>query len=210
MGDYRMKAKAKTINILRGADMAWLRWPSIVIIILLLYSCASVPAQIAKLHQKEYEIIASLQKSHLAMVDAYVDQKILAFESFFFKEYGPSYLKHWQESFKAVYGRDYDESRDFNLLYSDLVAEYQVEVAPIEKIRSDLKEAIVREYRHLAAAHEAVDGWINSVEKLNSAQREAFDHLLGAIKPGLSLDSVDKAINEAIEKARSKISQVFQ
>lgn len=205
-----MKSKVKILDGITLGGMRRLRWSSIVIVILLLYSCASVPAQIAKLHQKEYEIIASLQKSHIAMVDAYVDQKILAFESFFFKEYGPSYLKHWQENFKAVYGRDYDESRDFNLLYSDLVAEYQVEVAPIEQIRSDLKEAILREYRHLAAAHEAVDGWINSVEKLNSAQREAFDNLLGAIKPGLSLDSVDKAINEAIEKARSKISQLFQ
>ena len=205
-----MKSKVKILDVITLGGMRRLRWSSIVIIILLLYSCASVPAQIAKLHQKESEIIASLQKSHIAMVDAYVDQKILAFESFFFKEYGPSYLKHWQENFKAVYGRDYDESRDFNLLYSDLVAEYQVEVAPIEQIRSDLKEAILREYRHLAAAHEAVDGWINSVEKLNSAQREAFDNLLGAIKPGLSLDSVDKAINEAIEKARSKISQLFQ
>ncbi len=204
-----MKTKVKILNIEAGIGMRRFRLPSIFIILLLLYSCASVPPQIAKLHQKEFEIIASLQQSHIAMVDAYVDQKILAFESFFFKEYGPSYLRHWQENFKAVYGRDYDERRDFNLLYNDLVIEYQREVAPIEQIRSDLKGAILREYRHVVAAHEAVGGWINNIEKLNSAQREAFDRLLGAIKPGLSLDSVDKAISKAIEKAKSKISQIF-
>lgn len=203
-----MKAKIKILNIVTGGGMRRFRWPLIAIILLFLSACASVPPQVAKLHQKEYEIIASLKQSHLAMVDAYVNQKILAFESFFFKEYGPGYLKNWQKSFKAVYGRDYDENRDFNVLYNDLVAEYQEEVAPIEKIRSDLKEAILREYRHVVAAHEAVDDWINSFEKLNSAQREAFDRLLGAIKPGLSLDSVDKAISKAKEKVEAKISQL--
>ncbi len=203
-----MNTKIKILNKVTRGGMRRFRWPSIAIILLLLSACTSVPPQIAKLHQKEHEIIASLQQSHIAMVDAYVDKKILAFESFFFKEYGPSYLKNWREGFKEVYGRDYDESRDFNLLYNDLVAEYQSEVAPIEKIRSDLREAILREYRHVVAAHEAVGGWINNIEKLSSSQREAFDRLLGAIKPGLSLDSVDKAISKAKEKAEAKISQL--
>ena len=111
-----MNKESKICSMITGSGMRRFRWPSIAIILLLLYSCASVPPQVAKLHQKEYEIIASLKQSHIAMVDAYVDQKIVAFESFFFKEYGPRYLKNWQQSFKAVYGRDYDERRDFNLL----------------------------------------------------------------------------------------------
>lgn len=203
-----MNKKIRILNMITGGGMRRLRWSSIAIVVLFLNACASVPPQVAKLHQKEFEIITSLQQSHIAMVDAYVDQKILVFESFFFDKYGPRYLKNWREDFKEVYGRDYDESRDFNLLYNDLVAEYQSEVAPIEKIRSDLREAILREYRHVIAAHEAVGGWINSFEKLSSSQREAFDRLLGAIKPGLSLDSVDKAISKAKEKVEAKISQL--
>lgn len=141
----------------------------------------------------------------MAMVDAYVDQKVRSFESFFFKEYGSAYLKKWKDAFKAVYGRDYEENRDFNQLYSDLVAEYQSEAAPIEKIRTELRNAISREYSQALAAHEAVGGWINNVEKLNSSQREAMNRLLGTIKPGLSLDSVDKAVNDAKKKVQDLV-----
>ena len=172
--------------------------------------CISVPPQIAQAHQKELEIITMLQESHMAMVDAYVDQKTLVFESFFFGEYGPVYLKHWQQNFKAVYGRDYDEDRDFRVLYNDLVAEYQEQVAPIENVRTDLREAVSREYRHAIAAHEAIGGWIKSVERLNSAQREALDRLLGAIKPGLSLGSVEEAMHEAMARTQGKISEMSE
>ena len=65
--------------------------------IVVISGCASVPPQIAKTHQKELEILKSLQSSHLAMIDAYVDQKLQNFENFFFKTYGPVYLNHWIE-----------------------------------------------------------------------------------------------------------------
>jgi hypothetical protein len=38
-----------------------------------LYSCVSVPPQVAKTHQKELEIIKSLRASHMAMVDSFVN-----------------------------------------------------------------------------------------------------------------------------------------
>jgi len=195
------------LEVKRGIKMNISHRTLIILLLVLFSGCASVPPQVAQLHQKELEIINSLQKSHMAMVDAYVDQKILAFEEFFFSEYGPEYLKNWQNSFKSVYGRDYDEERDFPLLYSDLVAEYQIEVAPIEDVRKKLHDAISREYRHAIAAHEAVDSWIKSYEKLNAAQRESIDQLLGAIKPGLSLDSVDKAKDEAMAKVKARLSE---
>jgi hypothetical protein len=140
------------------------RWIILAIVSILLIGCASVPPQIAQTHQKELEIINSLQQSHLAMVDAYLDQKISSFESFFFKSYGPVYLKHWKKNIKTVNGRDYDESRDFEVLYSDLVAEYLSEVAPIEDMRKELRDAILREYRHAIEAHQAVGGWIKSLK----------------------------------------------
>lgn len=176
---------------------------------LLLYTaCASVPPQVAKLQQKELEIIVSLRQSHLAMVDAYVDQKVLVFESWFFQVYGPVFIDDWRAKFRELNGRDYEESSDFRILYNDLVAEYQTEVSPIEEIRRDLREAISREYRHTVAAHEAVGAWIDSMEKLNGAQKDAIDRLLGAIKPGLSLELVDRAVEEAKSGALTKISKL--
>ena len=173
-----------------------------------LYGCASVPPQVAKTHQKELEIIESLRKSHTAMVDSYVDQKLQDFEHFFFYEYGPVYLKYWKESFRTLQNRDYDPARDFPLLYNDLVAEYQAESAPIEKIRSELKEAIEAEYRNAIAAHKAVDRWLDSLKKLNEAQRKATDSLLSSIKPGLSLDSVDRAIETAKVNIKKRIDEL--
>jgi len=185
------------------------RWAAFGIVFILLSSgCASVPAQIAKTHQKELEIINSLQQSHLAMVDAYVDRKILNFKSFFFKTYGPAYLKHWRNNFKAVYNRVYEESRDFHVFYDDLVAQYQGEVAPIEDTRNELREAILRQYRHAIEAHQVVGGWMNTLKGPNLANIEAIDRLLGAINKELSLDSVEKAVNDAIAKTEAKIPKL--
>jgi len=170
--------------------------------------CASVPPQVAKTHQKELEIIESLQSSHLAMVDAYVDQKLQNFENFFFNKYGPVYLNHWIESFKTINNRDYDPSKDFPVLYSDLVAEYQAESEPIEMSRSDLKAAITTEYRNAIEAHKAVGRWLDNLEKMNDSQRKAIDSLLAAIKPGLSLNSIDQAIKTAKENVEKRIEEL--
>lgn len=176
-----------------------------VVYMLLAASCASVPPQVAKTHQKELEIIESLQSSHLAMVDAYVDQKLQNFEHFFFFEYGPVYFNHWIKVFKDLHNRDYDPSRDFPNLYNDLVAEYQAESAPIEEIRVELREAIATEYRNAKDAHKAVGRWIDSMEKLNASQRQAFDSLLAGIKPGLSLDAIEQAVEAAKEMVKKRI-----
>lgn len=173
-----------------------------------LSGCASVPPQVDKTHQKELEIIESLRKSHIEMVDSYVDQKLQNFEHFFFHEYGPVYLKNWKESFKALQNRDYDSTRDFPLLYNDLVAEYQAESEPINRIRSELKEAIVTEYRNAIAAHKTIGRWLDNLKKLNEAQRKAIDSLLSGIKPGLSLDSIDKAIETAKANVKIRIDEL--
>ena len=59
----------------------------LIISLLLLFSCVSVPPEVINTQQKELEIIKLLQSSHIAMIDAYVDQKNLVLEDFFFKDY---------------------------------------------------------------------------------------------------------------------------
>ena len=85
----------------------------VTVLAMTLLGCVSVPPQVAKTHQKELEIIESLQPAHLAMVDSYIDQKLENFEHFFFYTYGPVFLSHWINTFKTLNNRDYDENRDF-------------------------------------------------------------------------------------------------
>jgi len=169
---------------------------------------ATVPREIALVQEKELEIINSLRQSHLAMVDAYVDQKKTIFETFFFTEYGPAYLNHWKENFKTLKNREYDDHRDFALLYSDLVAEYSDQVAPIENIRTQLRDAIVQEYDNAVLAHESVTRWLSSLEKLNASQRDMLNSLLGIAKPGLSLDLVDQAVEQAKQRVSDATKQI--
>ncbi len=168
-------------------------------------SCASVPPQVAKTHQKEQEIIESLRAAHLAMVDAYIDKKLEDFERFFFNEYGPVYFENWTAAFEQVNGRPYDSGRDLPQLYSDLVAEYQAESALIDQMRVQLREAIATEYRNALDAHQAVGGWLDAMEKLNSAQRQSIDTLLGSIQPGLSLDLIDDAVVNAKQSLQERL-----
>lgn len=180
----------------------------IVLVGLMFAGCASVPPQVAQTHQKELEIIQELQKTHLAMVDVYVDQKQAEFETFYFQEYGPAYYKNWLESFAQKNGRNYEPAKDFPLLYNDLTAEYLDTIKPIEQIRSDLKDSVNTEYSNAFAAHEAVGKWLENLKKLTEAQSTAADSILSGVRPGLSLDKVDVAIKTARNTALQNIKSV--
>ncbi|WP_308991123.1 hypothetical protein QLS71_002415 [Mariniflexile litorale] len=168
-------------------------------------SCISIPPEIIKTHSKELEIIEALKASHLAMVDSYVDQKILVFETFFFNEYGLVYRNNWVGSFKELNGRDYKEEYDFPKLYNDLVAEYEEQVLPIEKIRFDLKTSINTEYTNAMDLHKTTGNWIDNLKKINDSQRKTIDSMLNSIKPGFSLSSIDTVIENAKSKLKTKI-----
>ncbi len=180
----------------------------LITVIISIYSCATIPPEITKTHSKELEIIEALKTSHLAMVDAYIDQKILVFENFFFTEYGLLYRKNWIDSFKELNGRDYKEENDFSKLYNDLVAEYQEQILPIEKIRFDLKTSIITEYTNVIDLHKTTGSWIDNLKKLNDSQRKTIDSMLNSIKPGLSLSSIDNAVDNAKSKLKTKLENL--
>jgi hypothetical protein len=175
---------------------------------LLMSGCASVPPEVVQAHQIELEIIESLKTSHLAMVDAYIDQKLTALESFFFDTYGPAYLKNWKSSFKQLSSRDYDENKDFPVLYSDLVVEYQEAIKPIETMRNDLKRSINTEFTNAILAHMAINKWIKSINSLQAANKAVIDKILGGIKPGLSLDTIDKKIETVKKELEEKLNNL--
>ncbi|MCZ7556152.1 MAG: hypothetical protein M5R41_07115 [Bacteroidia bacterium] len=181
---------------------------ALLVLLVATVGCVSVPPEVARTHQKQAEIIKSLENSHLAMVNSFIDQKLQNFEHFFFHEYGPVFLSNWINAFEELNGRPYDKDKDFPTLYNDLVAEYQAESAPIEAIRVQLRGAIEAEYRNALSAHRAIGGWLDSLEKLNVAQRQAINDLLSAIKPGLSLEAVDGAVKTAKENIKERIEKL--
>jgi hypothetical protein len=172
---------------------------------LFLAGCVSVPPKVAQLHQKEQEVIQELQKSHLALAEAYIDQKLVAFETFYFQQYAPAYRQNWMESFKQKAGRDYDPAQDFSRFYEDLTAEYLEVVEPLNQMRADLKAAIETEYGNALAANEAVGNWLEGLQKLTDAQRAVVDSILSAAKPGMSLDAIDSGFNAAKEAAKEQM-----
>lgn len=176
----------------------------VLLIILGLSGCATIPPEITKAHSKELEIIQTLETSHLAMVDSFIDQKIVVFENFFFSKYGPVYRKNWIASFKEINNRDYNEEQDFASLYNDLVAEYQDLIAPIEKARFELKTSIMTEYTNVKALHSTTGYWIENLKRLNESQRKTINSTLSTIKPGLSIEAINNAVDEAINKAKAK------
>lgn len=179
----------------------------IAMLVVSVLSCTSVPPEVTKLHLKEQEIIESLRKSHLAIVDAYMDKRIEKFERFFFDKYGPVYYKNWKEEFQKEKGRTYDPARNFSLLYEDLVAEYQAEFTSIDQMRARLRHAVTAEYGNALDAHLSIGKWLDTLEKLNTAQRQAVNMLLGFIHPELSLDKFDNAVEETVNNIRSKMSK---
>jgi methionine aminopeptidase len=167
--------------------------------------CASVPPEVAQVHLKEGEIIEALAVSHSAMIDAYVEQRVSVFEKFYFDEYGPAFLTNWQARFKEQTGRAYDPNRDFSLFYNDLVAEYLEAIQPIDALRRELHARTTGEYETALEIHSSVGDWIESIEKLNSAQRQSIDRLLNAVKPGTTLSDIETAVQKQIDAFREKL-----
>ncbi len=164
--------------------------------ILAFSGCISVPSEIVQLHQKEMDIANELQRTHLALVDSYVDERLLVFEDFYFNEYGPKYLANWKAAFKSVKGREYDETTDFGTLHPDLVVEYQEKTKPIEDLRAQLKDSVKAAYAQFQQSHAGTHAWLLSAKKLDKQRRASTNRLLAAVKPDLSLESIDRKIAE--------------
>src|ERR1041385_2685206 len=88
-------------------------------VMLLVAGCVSAPHEVVTLHEKQGAMMQELKRTHLAMIDAYVDEKLQTFERFYFEKYGPVYRKNWEADFNAKMGRDYDAGKDFALFYND-------------------------------------------------------------------------------------------
>ncbi len=177
-------------------------------VFLLLNGCVSVPPEVAQAHQKELEIIESLKSSHFHLVDAYIDSKVIAFDKFYFEEYGPVYLRKWKKEFMDAKKRDYVEQKDFALFYSDLVAEYEDVSSGFGNIRHELKQSIKAEYANAIEIHNATNNWIKSVQSLQAANKAVINQILGGIKSGLTLDAVfsdgDDKINSMAEEVKNR------
>lgn len=152
------------------------------------------------LHSKEAELLKELRRTHLAMVDAFVDKKIEVFETFYFNEYANSFRTNWEKAFQQNQGRVYDPARDFPMFSNDLVASYQQNVEPFQKLRVELRDQVATAHDQVAEAHQGVGDWIRSVEKLTKSQRTAADRLLQSINPALSVEGIETKVNSLTQK----------
>lgn len=169
---------------------------SIVVAIVALSGCTSVPPQVIQVQLQEKTIIESLRKSHLALVDVYMEKKLEDFEDFFFSEHSSRFRENWMKGFLQEKGRQYDPQQDFSLFYKDLVAEYQEKSELIARLHSELRQSIVMEYRNALDAHSAVSQWLVALKDLNESQRNTFDSILNSLRSELSLDAVENNIRE--------------
>ena len=176
-----------------------------------LLGCSSVPIQVKSIHLKERQIIESLQKAHLALVDSYVDMKLKQLEQFFFKEYAPEFRKYWLNIFDKNYDRPYNAESDFAHLSNDLVAEYEdIITVPIQETRTKLREAISTEYLNALDAHQAVAGWLENAERLGATQQQAMNYLLSKIDPKQSLSLVDEEIVQVESDISDKLKELTE
>jgi hypothetical protein len=157
--------------------------------------CVSTPPEVIKLHAKQAMLLNELERSHLALLEAYIEEKLESFERFYFETYGPRYRANWLAAFEQQHGRPYDEERDFPLLYNDLVAEYQERIEPIQSLRRELTAAVRAAYADMAVAHSVTGDWIESVQSLSGSQRRTADTVLGAVNPSLSVEAIDEQID---------------
>lgn len=178
-----------------------------ILLAVIITGCVSAPPQVVLLHDKEAEMLKELRRTHLAMVDAFMDKKVEAFDAFYFNEFAVKFRKNWETNFVARMGRPYDPDKDFATFSNDLVASYLTNVEPLNKVRADLREQVTGAHDQVAQAHQSVGAWIHSVEKLTSSQRDAANELLAAISPSLSLEKIEDRIDQVTTNLINKLKQ---
>ena len=158
--------------------------------------CVNVPGEVVELHEKQKAIAEELKRTHLALVDGYVDQRLAKFHVFYFSTYGPRYLVNWKSGFKVKFERDYDEAKDFPQLHQDLLAGYFILIEPIELMRTDLKAAIDESYTQFSRSHDEVHSWLLSAKRLSDTERALLNKFLAKVNPTLSLNAIDEKVDE--------------
>ncbi|MBD9358618.1 hypothetical protein [Methylomonas albis] len=170
-----------------------------------LAGCASVPVEVAQLHQKELSMIKTLEASHKNIVTAYFDSRISEFEGFYFKQYAPRYLENYKEAWENQNGKKYDYEQNFPSFYESSIAVYQSEIQPLYTLRNKLLTSIDDEYSKLITSHQAIDTWLKSVNDLNDADKKAINNILDGAIPGLSIDSIKGEVDNVINGIKAKL-----
>ena len=178
------------------SPVSWVRLGSAVAPVLALCSCLSVPPEIIQLHEKEALLAAELNRTQVALIDGFVDERLRQFEAFYFSKYAPRYLENWKAEFARVNKRAFNEASDFGQLHPDLVAEYLDKIKPIEKMRAELKAAVNEAYSQYHQSYTATHAWLQSAKKLNDGQRGMINRIAARAHPSLSLDAIEEKITE--------------
>jgi hypothetical protein len=174
-------------------------------VIILGVGCVSVPVEVSQLHEKELGIIKSLETSHKAIVDAYIDSRISEFETFYFNQFGPQYLENYKEAWEAKNGKKYDYEQNFSSFYPSSVAVYQEKIQPLYSLRSKLLASIDNEYSNLIISHQSIDTWLKSINDLNDADKNSINKILGSISSGLSIENIKNDVDNAIIGIKAKL-----
>jgi len=197
----------------------------VIISLLALCSCASIPKETVELSKAIGEDLAVLQNSHQMMVELYYDKIINDINEFIDEVYSPfiihyvlkSELSKYKNGEQSLYGTietagitgGKDEAENALSMMTEFIedANYQIEkkrdelLNPILKQKKEIIGAINKSYENAIYANSTITGYLESIRKVKESQQEALS-IIG-------LKGKDEELNETLLKASEIINSAL-
>ena len=199
---------------------------AIILLLLILNSCASIPKEVVSLSQTLGEDLKILHKSHVNAVNLYFDKMEEQVNSFVDEKYAPfvihyvlnSELQSYKTGNPSLYAtieiagqkEGEQEANDALEVMMDFqeAARSQIEtkrkdlLSPLEKQKSEIISVVNQSYESAVYANSSITAYLKSLRKVKESQQEALSMI--------GLNGVDTKITESLSTLSEQIEGAVQ
>ena len=173
----------------------------ILVILLVLYSCSSVPKEVVELSYKIGQDLESVHFSYTQLISDHFNSIREDTEKFLNTKWNPNYIKDFIKSgelIESAQGSNPTEVLEDVQLWAEVAVEEIQDkknemLEPINNQEKELMESVNQAFANLIRANATITAHLNSLRKVKEAQKEVLE--------ALKLRELQKKINQKLVSA---------
>lgn len=185
-------------------------------IVLLCFSCASIPQQAPRLSEELGKRISSLEAAHLTLLNAYFEEKKQAVDDFIRTVWLPEFTRNvfendqvrdaWNDLIKSG---DIDERSEFitemGIRLQGQIDEKRIELRkPLDDLQREIEQSIREEYNIARSANNTLTSFLHTASKIDENRQTYLDMLnISENKIANVIDETDEALESLADTAEN-------
>ena len=195
----------------------------ILISVLFLYSCATIPKQAPSLSEELGIKINSLEKSHINLLHSFFNQKREIVDEFIVKEWVPVFTKEFfntptiKEAWEEIVSSNNKEDRTKFLILLTPKLQKKINskrielIKPLDDLERDLEFKIRNEYNIAKSINNSLTSFLYSASKVDE-NRTRYLEMLGVTDEKIdnTLSKTDSLINQLVKSGNTALDKENQ